>query len=91
MQNRVPVVNVSLAGDNNALMALAVQRASQRGTVLIGFAPHLNLVDGRGKPGAEVGLMPLTLEKNRYIPVPIFIKHGAPFDLQLTPLPRVGA
>jgi minor extracellular protease Epr len=35
VQNRVAVVNISLAGDNNALMALAVHRASERGTILV--------------------------------------------------------
>jgi hypothetical protein len=34
----VLVVNVSLSGDNNALMALAVTRASERGTVLVAAA-----------------------------------------------------
>ena len=41
----VPVVNVSLSGDNNALMALAVSRASERGTVLVAAA-------GNAGPGA---------------------------------------
>ena len=44
VQKHVRVVNVSLAGDDNALMALAVRRASARGTVLIAAAgnagPH---------------------------------------------------
>jgi hypothetical protein len=34
----VPVVNISLSGDNNALMALAVGRATERGTVLVAAA-----------------------------------------------------
>jgi len=34
----VPVVNVSLSGEDNALMALAVSRASERGTVLVAAA-----------------------------------------------------
>ena len=41
----VPVVNVSLSGDDNALMALAVARASQRGTVIVAAA-------GNSGPGA---------------------------------------
>jgi subtilase family protein len=41
----VPVVNVSLSGDDNALMALAVTRASQRGTVIVAAA-------GNGGPDA---------------------------------------
>jgi subtilisin family serine protease len=38
VQKRVRVVNVSLAGDDNALMALAVHRASSQGTMLIAAA-----------------------------------------------------
>ena len=34
----VPVVNISLSGDNNALMALAVARATERGTLLVAAA-----------------------------------------------------
>jgi hypothetical protein len=34
----VPVVNISLSGDNNALMALAVARATERGTMLVAAA-----------------------------------------------------
>ena len=34
----VPVVNVSLSGDDNALMALAVSRAAARGTILVAAA-----------------------------------------------------
>jgi subtilisin family serine protease len=46
VQNHVRVVNVSLAGDDNALMTLAVRRASARGTVLIAAA-------GNGGPHAR--------------------------------------
>jgi hypothetical protein len=34
----VSVVNISLSGDNNALMALAVRRATERGTALVAAA-----------------------------------------------------
>ncbi len=41
----VPVVNVSLSGDDNALMTLAVSRASERGTIIVAAA-------GNGGPDA---------------------------------------
>jgi subtilisin family serine protease len=43
--NRVPVVNVSLSGEANDLLALAVERAAERGTLLVAAA-------GNGGPGA---------------------------------------
>jgi hypothetical protein len=54
VQNRVAVVNVSLAGDDNALMALAVKRASQRGTVLVAAAGNA----GPQAPPAYPGALP---------------------------------
>jgi hypothetical protein len=36
--NHVPVVNVSVSGNANALLALAVRRATERGTVLVAAA-----------------------------------------------------
>ena len=54
VQNRVRVVNVSLAGDDNALMALAVRRASARGTVLIAAAGNA----GPDAPPAYPGGLP---------------------------------
>jgi subtilisin family serine protease len=54
VRNRVSVVNVSLAGDNNALMALAVQRASARGTVLVAAAGNA----GPNAPPAYPGALP---------------------------------
>jgi len=50
----VRVVNVSLAGDDNALMALAVHRASARGTVLIAAAGNA----GPHAPPAYPGALP---------------------------------
>jgi len=43
--NRVPAVNVSLSGEANDLLALAVRRAAARGTLLVAAA-------GNGGPGA---------------------------------------
>jgi subtilisin family serine protease len=43
--SRVPVVNASLAGAANDLLALAVRRAAERGTLLVAAA-------GNGGPGA---------------------------------------
>ncbi|HKF60990.1 MAG TPA: S8 family serine peptidase [Dongiaceae bacterium] len=54
VQQRVPVVNVSLAGDDNALMDLAVRRASARGTVLIAAAGNA----GPNAPPAYPGALP---------------------------------
>jgi subtilisin family serine protease len=54
VQNRVAVVNVSLAGDNNALMALAVHRASERGTILVAAAGNA----GPDAPPAYPGALP---------------------------------
>jgi subtilisin family serine protease len=54
VQKRVRVVNVSLAGDDNALMALAVRRASTRGTVLIAAAGNA----GPNSPPAYPGALP---------------------------------
>jgi len=54
VQKRVRVVNVSLAGDDNALMALAVRRASARGTVLIAAAGNA----GPNAPPAYPGALP---------------------------------
>ena len=48
------VVNVSLAGDNNALMALAVHRASARGTMLVAAAGNA----GPNAPPAYPGALP---------------------------------
>jgi len=45
VSNHIPVVNVSLSGDANALMALAVRRAGESGTVLVAAA-------GNGGPAA---------------------------------------
>ena len=50
----VPVVNVSLSGDDNALMALAVSRASERGTVLVAAAGNA----GPGAPPAYPAALP---------------------------------
>jgi subtilisin family serine protease len=47
-------VNVSLAGDDNALMALAVRRASERGTVLVAAAGNA----GPAAPPAYPGALP---------------------------------
>src|SRR5215472_4683028 len=54
VQKHVRVVNVSLAGDDNALMALAVRRASARGTVLIAAAGNA----GPHAPPAYPGALP---------------------------------
>src|SRR5215467_638404 len=54
VQKHVRVVNVSLAGDDNALMALAVRRASERGTVLVAAAGNA----GPGAPPAYPGALP---------------------------------
>ena len=54
VQNRVAVVNISLAGDNNALMALAVHRASERGTILVAAAGNA----GPDAPPAYPGALP---------------------------------
>jgi hypothetical protein len=54
VQNRVAVVNISLAGDNNALMALAVHRASARGTILVAAAGN----GGPDAPPAYPGALP---------------------------------
>jgi len=54
VQKHVRVVNVSLAGDDNALMALAVRRASARGTVLIAAAGNA----GPNAPPAYPGALP---------------------------------
>jgi Subtilase family len=43
--NHVPVVNISVSGKANSLLALAVRRASERGTVLVAAA-------GNGGPSA---------------------------------------
>ncbi|HEX3065536.1 MAG TPA: S8 family serine peptidase [Dongiaceae bacterium] len=50
----VPVVNISLSGDDNALMALAVSRASERGTVLVAAAGNA----GPGAPPAYPAAFP---------------------------------
>ena len=50
----VPVVNISLSGDDNALMALAVSRASERGTVLVAAAGNA----GPGAPPAYPAALP---------------------------------
>jgi Subtilase family len=54
VKNRVAVVNISLAGDNNALVALAVRRTSERGTVLLAAAGN----GGPGAPPAFPGALP---------------------------------
>jgi subtilisin family serine protease len=54
VQNRVAVVNISLAGDYNALMALAVHRASERGTILVAAAGNA----GPDAPPAYPGALP---------------------------------
>ena len=54
VQKHVRVVNVSLAGDDNALMALAVRRASARGMVLIAAAGNA----GPNAPPAYPGALP---------------------------------
>ena len=54
VQNRVAIVNVSLAGNNNALMALAVHRASARGTILVAAAGNA----GPNAPPAYPGALP---------------------------------
>src|SRR5262249_39635293 len=54
VRNRVSMVNVSLAGDNNGLMALAVHRANQRGTVLVAAAGNA----GPNAPPAYPGALP---------------------------------
>jgi len=54
VQNRVAVVNISVAGDNNALMALAVHRASARGTILVAAAGNA----GPDAPPAYPGALP---------------------------------
>ena len=54
VQNRVVLVNISLAGDNNALMALAVHRASARGTILVAAAGNA----GPDAPPAYPGALP---------------------------------
>jgi Subtilase family len=54
VQNSVAIVNVSLAGNNNALMALAVHRASARGTILVAAAGNA----GPNAPPAYPGALP---------------------------------
>ena len=54
VQKHVRVVNVSLAGDDNALMALAVRRASARGMVVIAAAGNA----GPNAPPAYPGALP---------------------------------
>jgi hypothetical protein len=50
----VPVVNISLSGADNTLMALAVSRASERGTVLVAAAGNA----GPGAPPAYPAALP---------------------------------
>src|SRR6185369_5392587 len=52
VQNRVAVVNISLAGDNNALVALAVHRASERGTIVVAAAGNAGPDAPPSYPGA---------------------------------------
>jgi len=54
VENRVAIVNMSLAGNNNALMALAVHRASARGTIVVAAAGN----DGPDAPPAYPGALP---------------------------------
>ena len=62
-------MNISVAGDNNALMALAVRRASARGTVLVAAAGNA----GPDAPPAYPGALP------EVIAVTAVDQHGAVF------------
>jgi len=54
VRNHVALVNMSLAGDYNALLALAVHRASERGTVLVAAAGNA----GPSAPPVYPGALP---------------------------------
>ncbi len=56
----VPVVNVSLSGQNNALMALAVSRASERGTVLVAAAGNAGPAAPPAYPAALPSVIAVT-------------------------------
>lgn len=56
----VPVVNVSLSGADNALMALAVSRASERGTVLVAAAGNAGPTAPPAYPAAFPSVIAVT-------------------------------
>lgn len=64
----VPVVNVSLSGEDNALMALAVSRASERGTVLVAAAGNAGPQAPPAYPAALPSVIAVTaVDKNEAI------------------------
>jgi Subtilase family len=60
VSNHVPLVNVSLAGDYNALMALAVRRAAESGTVLVAAAGNGGPAAAPAYPGALAEVIAVT-------------------------------
>jgi hypothetical protein len=64
----VPVVNVSLSGEDNALMALAVSRASERGTVLVAAAGNAGPTASPAYPAALPSVIAVTaVDKDKAI------------------------
>jgi hypothetical protein len=70
VENRVAVLNISLSGEANELMALAVRRAAQRGSVLLAAA-------GNGGPSGPPGF-PAALPE--VIAVTAVDRSGAVFE-----------
>ena len=56
----VPVVNISLSGEDNTLMALAVSRASERGTVLVAAAGNAGPTAPPAYPAALPSVIAVT-------------------------------
>ena len=63
--NHVPVVNVSLSGEANLLLALAAERAAQRGTILVAAAGNSGPTGPPAYPAAYPDVIAVTAVDER--------------------------
>jgi len=68
VEAKVPVINLSLSGDDNLLMRIAVTRAAQRGAILVAAAGNDGPDGGPAYPGAYDEVLAVTAVDHRSQP-----------------------
>ncbi|MEX2008938.1 MAG: S8 family serine peptidase, partial [Dongiaceae bacterium] len=68
VEAKVPVINLSLSGDDNLLMRIAVTRAAQRGAILVAAAGNNGPGGGPAYPGAYDEVLAVTAVDHRSQP-----------------------
>ncbi len=68
VEAKVPVINLSLSGEDNLLLRIAVTRAAQRGAILVAAAGNNGPGGGPAYPGAYDDVLAVTAVDHRSLP-----------------------